>query len=153
MHESRVVIALVEVFQNGTEDLRLFVGKGNALRGGIHVTVAEGMGEKRAVAEDFLVGGEQALFSTDDERDDGRSHVVAHDAIVSCGSSRGRRRPTMPRLMSSLSHTVVFAKGRRLAERRRRLALPVALCEALVRSGKHDGERDGFDRELVSNCN
>jgi hypothetical protein len=48
--------------------------------------------------------------------------------------------------MSSLGHSAVFAKGRGFAERCRGLALPVALAEALARSGKHV---DGFDGETV----
>lgn len=58
MQETRIVVALVEIFQDGTEDLRLFVGERNSLRGDVHVSVAECMAEEGAVGENLFVGGE-----------------------------------------------------------------------------------------------
>lgn len=72
VHQAGKVISLVEKLEHGGEDLRLLVGKGDALGDRVHVAVSQGAGEEGGRAEDVFVGGEEALFSSDDEGDDGR---------------------------------------------------------------------------------
>lgn len=72
VHEVGVVVAFVEVLKHGGEDLGLLVRQGDAFGGGLHELAAAGGVEEGRDAEDVFVGGEEALFAADDERDDGR---------------------------------------------------------------------------------
>lgn len=83
VQEARIVVALVEVFEDGGEDLGLVFGQGDAARrtagaSGLLVLFVEDLAVQDLLevgrdAEDVFVGGKDALVAADDERDDGRS--------------------------------------------------------------------------------
>lgn len=75
LNQTRVVIALVEVFQDRTEDLGLLVRKRD-LFDSIHVSGAKGVVEERAAAEDIFMSGEEALLGTDDQCHDSRGRAA-----------------------------------------------------------------------------
>lgn len=133
VHQTRVVVTLVEILEDRAKDLGLLVGKGDALGGGVHVPVSKSVAEEGAAAEDVFVSCKEALFSTDDESDDGRSQVVSHNGVIAGCGCRSRGRSPMARLMSSLGDTAV------LAERRAGLVDLVALGEALARGFMSSG--------------
>ena len=61
VHEARPVVALVEVLENGREDLRLLVGKCDAaLAWGLEELLAARLLEPRRAAQHVLVGCEEA---------------------------------------------------------------------------------------------
>ena len=64
--EARVVVAFVEVFEDGGEDFRLFFGHVDAAGMCFAELAAAGGSEERREAEDIFVGGEEALFTADD---------------------------------------------------------------------------------------
>lgn len=72
--EAGKVVTLVEVLEDGTEDLRFLVGQGDALGRWVHVCVSEGLGEERTGREDILVSGKETLLGADDEGDDTGGH-------------------------------------------------------------------------------
>lgn len=70
--QTRVVVALVQVLQHGRENLGLLVGKVDPPGRGVEeLALADGL-EVRGVAEDILVGGEQALVPANADGDDSR---------------------------------------------------------------------------------
>jgi hypothetical protein len=75
VNETWVVVALVEVFENGREDFGFFVGKGYLLGLRVHHLVLQDTLEERRSGKNILVGGEDPLFLTDDEGDDGGDGV------------------------------------------------------------------------------
>ena len=67
VQEAGVVVALVEVLEDGGKDLGGLVREGDA-PGGVHVWAAlQRVGEVGRVAQDMLMGGEYAVLVTDDE--------------------------------------------------------------------------------------
>lgn len=70
VYQTRVIVALVEVFEHRREDLGGLVGKSDALGGRLGV-VPQNVSEVGSPGEDILVSGKYALFVTDDEGDDG----------------------------------------------------------------------------------
>ena len=78
--ETRVVVAFVEVLEDGGEDLGEFFGQVDSFGGGFEELAAADGGEEGGGGEDVFVAGEQSLLGTDAESDDGRSQVaVAND--------------------------------------------------------------------------
>ena len=84
LDQSRVVVALVEVLQNGGEDLGFLIGEcdasggcgGRGRRALDVVATSKGGLEEGGCAEDVFVGGEEALFGADDEGYDRRGEVA-----------------------------------------------------------------------------
>lgn len=72
MEEPRVVVSLVEVFEDGGEDLRQFFGEVDSLGGGFEELAAADCREEGRCGEDVFVGGEESLFRANAESDDGR---------------------------------------------------------------------------------
>ena len=79
MDQPGIVIPFVEVFEDGGEDFRLFVRKIDLLALGLVELPSAGRLEKRREAEDIFVSGEEALLSSDDERDYRRSQGARND--------------------------------------------------------------------------
>lgn len=130
VHQARVVVALVEVLEHGAKDLGLLVGEGDALGGGVHVPVPEGVAEEGAAAEDVLVGGKEALFSADDEGDDGRSQVADHVLeLYSWNERRQSNTAYFPMTVSSLAVAVEAVVGLRWRDSCRRLVTPLSLLK------------------------
>jgi hypothetical protein len=67
MDQPRIVVAFVEVFEDGGEDLGFFVWEGDSLACCFEELASAGCLEEWRVAELVFVGGEQSLFSADDE--------------------------------------------------------------------------------------
>ena len=76
--ETGVVVALVQVLENGRKDLGLLVGQVDALVGGLEELAAAGCLEPGRVRQDVLVGGEEALLVADRDCDDGAEGVVSY---------------------------------------------------------------------------
>lgn len=71
VQQARVVVALVEVLEDGGEDLGEFFGEVDAFGGGFEELAAADGGEEGGVGEDVFVGGEETLFGADADGDDG----------------------------------------------------------------------------------
>lgn len=71
MDQPRIVVAFVEVFEDGGKDLGFFVGKGDSLACCFEELASAGRLKERRDAEDVFVSGEKSLFSSDNECDDG----------------------------------------------------------------------------------
>lgn len=74
VQQPRVVVALVQVLEHAGEDFGLLLRKADGLAmsvGGFEKLSAAGIGEDRGHAEDFLMGGEEALFGSHADGDDG----------------------------------------------------------------------------------
>lgn len=69
VHEARVVIALVHELQDGREDLGFFVRESYALCVSLGKILVQRRSKERREAENVLMGGEEAVFVADDERD------------------------------------------------------------------------------------
>ena len=67
MDQPGIIIPLVEIFEDGGEDLGLLVGEVDLLALGFHELPPAGRLEERREAEDVFVGSEEALLSPDDE--------------------------------------------------------------------------------------
>ena len=67
VQQAGVVVALVEVFEHGGEDLGDVVGQVDAFGEGFEELAAADCGEEGGVGEDVFVGGEEALFGADAE--------------------------------------------------------------------------------------
>lgn len=70
VQQAGVVVALVEVLEDGREDLGLLVRERNPLALCLEVLVPAGLLEERRLAQDLLVGGEEAPLATNRQRDD-----------------------------------------------------------------------------------
>lgn len=70
--QSGGVVALVQVLEDGGEDLGLLVRKGDALARGLHVLRAQGGSQDGRLRQDLLMGGKDACLAADDQGDDGR---------------------------------------------------------------------------------
>jgi hypothetical protein len=73
MDQPGIIIPLVEIFEDGGEDLRLLVGEIDLLALRFHELPPAGSLEEWREAEDVFVGSEEALLSPDDEGDYRRS--------------------------------------------------------------------------------
>ena len=76
VEETGVVVAFVEVFENGGEDFGEFFGEGDSFGGGFEELAAADCGEEGGGGEDVFVGGEETLFGADTECDDGGGQVT-----------------------------------------------------------------------------
>ena len=65
MQEAGVIVAFVEVFEDGGEDLGAFVGKGAAFGVGFEELGADYGGEEGGGGEDGFVGCEEAVVGAD----------------------------------------------------------------------------------------
>lgn len=72
VEETGVVVAFVEVFEHGGEDLGKFFGEVDFFCGGLEELAATNGGEEGGVGKDVFVGGEEALFGADADGDDRR---------------------------------------------------------------------------------
>lgn len=83
VQQARVVVAFVEVFEHGGEDLWELVGEVNAFGGGFEELAAADGGEEGRGGEDGFVGGEEALFGANAEGDYGRGEgaVLEHGLV------------------------------------------------------------------------
>ena len=72
VQEARVVVAFIEVFEDGGEDFGGFFGEVDSFCGGFEELAAADGGKEWGVGEDVLVGCEEALLGADAEGDDGR---------------------------------------------------------------------------------
>ena len=70
--QSRRVVTLVQVLEDGREDLGLLIRQGDALPRGLHVLRAKGRSQDGRLHQDFLMGGKDASLAADDQGDDGR---------------------------------------------------------------------------------
>jgi hypothetical protein len=75
--ETGVVVALVEVLEDGREDLWLLVGQVYALVGRVEELAAAGCLEPGRVGQDILVCSEEALLVSNGDGDDGAGEVLA----------------------------------------------------------------------------
>lgn len=128
VHQTRVVVTLVEILEHRAKDLGLLVGKGDALGGGVHVPVSKSVAEEGAATEDVFVSGKEALFSTDDESDDGRSQV-ADDVRTVIFMKRDNGYTYFPMAVSSLAVAVEAVVGLRWRDSCRRLVTPLSLLK------------------------
>ena len=71
VQETGVVVAFVEVFENGGEDLGDLFGEGDSFGGGLEELATNDCGEEGGSGEDIFVGGEEPLFGADAEGNDG----------------------------------------------------------------------------------
>lgn len=71
-----MVVAFVEVFEDGGEDFRELVGEGDAFGGRFEELAAADGGEEGGGGEDVFVGGEEALLDADAEGDDWGGQVA-----------------------------------------------------------------------------
>ena len=76
VQEAGVVVAFVEVFEDGGEDFRELFGQVDPFGGGLEELAAADGGEEGGVGEDVFVGGEEALLGADAEGDDGGGQVA-----------------------------------------------------------------------------
>lgn len=76
VQEARVVVAFVEVFEDGREDFGGFLGKVDSFGGGFEELATADGGEEGGVGEDVFVGCEETLLGADAERDDGGGQVA-----------------------------------------------------------------------------
>ena len=74
VEETRIVVVLVEVFEDGGEDLREFVRQGDAFGVRFQELAANDGGEEGGEGQNVFVGGEEAGFGADDYGDDGGGH-------------------------------------------------------------------------------
>ena len=71
VHELRVVIAFVEIFEDAGEDLRFFVWEGDSFGGRTEELATAGSREEGREAEHVFMCCEESLFAADDEGDYG----------------------------------------------------------------------------------
>lgn len=76
VQEAGVVVAFVEVFEDGGEDFWELFGQVDSFGGGLEELAAADGGEEGGVGEDVFVGCEEALLGADAEGDDGRGQVA-----------------------------------------------------------------------------
>ena len=69
VQQPRVVVAFVEVFEDGGEDFGEVVGQVDAFGGGFEKLATADGGEEGGGGKDVFVGGEEALFGADAEGD------------------------------------------------------------------------------------
>lgn len=72
VQQARVVVALVEILEDGRKDLGELFGQIDPLGAGFEELASTDGGEEWRVGEDIFVGGEQTLFRTHAYGDDGR---------------------------------------------------------------------------------
>lgn len=70
--QSGGVVALVQVLEDGREDLGLLIRQGDALARGLHVLRAQAGSQDGRLGQDLLMGGKDACLAADDQGDDGR---------------------------------------------------------------------------------
>ena len=76
VQEAGVVVAFVEVFEDGGEDFWELFRQVDSFGGGLEELTAADGGEEWGVGEDVFVGCEEALLCADAEGDDGRGQVA-----------------------------------------------------------------------------
>lgn len=70
MQKARIVVAFVEVFEDGGEDFREFFREVGSFGGRLEELAAADGGEEGRGGEDVFVGCEEALLDADAECDD-----------------------------------------------------------------------------------
>jgi hypothetical protein len=83
--QARVVVALVQVLENGRENLGLLVGQVYPLVGRLEELAAAGCLEPGRVGQDILVCSEEALLVSNGDGDDGAGGVLAGCRAVDMG--------------------------------------------------------------------
>lgn len=83
VHEPREVVALVQIFEHGREDLwRLIWQSDTPGRGVARLrVVVEEVGKVGRSGQDILMGGENSLLVADEEGDDGADAAVSGDVL------------------------------------------------------------------------
>ncbi len=76
VEQTGVVVAFVEVFEDGGEDFGELFWEGDSLRGGFEELATADRGEEGGGGEDVFVSCEQALLRTDAKGYDGRGQVA-----------------------------------------------------------------------------
>ena len=85
VEEAGVVVAFVEVFEDGGEDFGELFGEVDSFGGGLEELAAADGGEEGGVGEDVFVGGEETLLGADAEGDDGGGQVArVEQYLVGC---------------------------------------------------------------------
>jgi hypothetical protein len=109
VQQARVVVAFVEVFEYGGEDLWELVGEVDAFGGGFEELAAADGGEEGRGGEDGFVGGEEALFGADAEGDYGGGEgAVLEHRLVKSRLCRGAAHLPVGGLLSGLRGFSVF---------------------------------------------
>lgn len=72
VQQAGIVVALIEVLEDGGEGLGFLVGQGDALGLGLEILLTAGLLEEGRLAQHLLMGGEQPALATDGQGDDGR---------------------------------------------------------------------------------
>ena len=93
--ETWVVVSFVENFENGREDLRFFLRKVDPSSMGLLELASTRGGEKGRLTENVLVGGEQPLFATADDGDDGGREVATGKSSPTIRPVTGVQRSTL----------------------------------------------------------
>ena len=83
VEEARVVVAFVEVFEDGGEDLGELFGEVDPFGAGLEELAAADGGEEGGGGEDVFVGGEESLVDADAQGDDWGCQVAGVEAMVS----------------------------------------------------------------------
>jgi hypothetical protein len=76
VNEPRIVVSLVEKFEDGGQDFWLFFRESDPFALRLEDLATAAGSKVRGDAEDFLVGSEETLIRTDAEGDDGRSQIA-----------------------------------------------------------------------------
>ena len=76
VQQAGVVVAFVEVLEDGGEDFRELFWEVDSFGGGLEELAAADGGEEGGGGEDVFVGGEEALLDSDAEGDDGGGQVA-----------------------------------------------------------------------------
>ena len=82
VHQTRVVVAFVEILENRREDLGLLIGKRDLLVLRVHHLPFEDIVKERGAAEDILVRGEDTLLLADDQGHNRRGEVAKPGAVL-----------------------------------------------------------------------
>lgn len=83
MQQAGVVVAFVEVFEDGGEDFWELFWQVDSFGGGLEELAAADGGEEGGVGEDVFVGCEEALLVADAEGHDGRGQVARSRVLIS----------------------------------------------------------------------
>lgn len=83
MQKAGVVVAFVEVFEDGGEDFGELFGQVDSFGGGLEELAAADGGEEGGVGEDVFVGCEEPLLGAHAEGDDGRGQVAGSRVMIS----------------------------------------------------------------------
>lgn len=91
VQKAGVVVAFVEVLEDGGKDLGELFRKIDSFRARLEELASTDGGEERGVREDIFVGGEETLFGTDADGDNGRGESADHVQISAIEEGRLER--------------------------------------------------------------